>query len=32
VEVGVADAAEEDVDLHVTFGRITPGDRREGKR
>ncbi len=32
VEVGVADAAEEDFDLNVVFGRIAPGDRGGGKR
>ena len=27
MEVGVADAAEEDLDLHVALGRIAPRDR-----
>ena len=27
VEVGVADAAEEDLDLHVALGRVAPRDR-----
>ena len=27
VEIGVADAAEEDLDLNVVFGRIAPRDR-----
>ena len=32
VEVGVADAAEEDFDLHVAFGRIASRDRGGGQR
>ncbi len=32
VEVGVADAAEENLDLYVVLGRIAPRDRGGGKR
>ena len=32
VEVGVADAAEEDLDLHVAVGRVAPRDRGRGQR
>ena len=32
VEIGVADTAEQDFDLHVVFGGITPCDRVGGKR
>ena len=32
VEIGVADAAEEDFDLHVVFGWIAPRDRGGGQR
>ena len=32
VEVGVADAAEEDLDLHVVLGGIAPRDRGGSKR
>ena len=32
MEIGVADAAEEDFDLHVAFGRIAPRDRGGGQR
>ena len=32
MEVGVADAAEEDFDLHVAVGRIAPRDRGGGQR
>ena len=32
VEVGMADAAEEDLDLHVAFGRIATRDRGGGQR
>jgi hypothetical protein len=32
VEIGVADAAEQDLDLHVVFGWIATRDRRGGKR
>src|SRR5512132_1988065 len=32
VEIGVADAAEEDLDLHVAFDWIAPRDRGRGKR
>ena len=32
VEIGVADAAEEDFDLHVVFGRIASRDRGGGQR
>jgi hypothetical protein len=32
VEIGVTDPAEEYLDLHVVFGWIAPGNRREAKR
>ena len=32
MEIGVADAAEEDFDLHVAFGRIAPRNRGRGQR
>ena len=32
VEIGVADTAEEDLDLHVVFGRIPALNRRGGER
>ena len=32
MEIGVADAAEEDLDLHVAFGRIAPRDGGGGQR
>ena len=32
MKVGVADAAEEDLDLHVVLGRIAPRDRGGGQR
>ena len=32
MEVGVADAAEEDLDLHVAFGRLAARDRGGGQR
>src|SRR5574337_1098529 len=32
VEIGVADSAEEDVDLYVVCGGIAPGDRGAGQR
>ena len=32
MEIGVADAAEENLDLYVAFGRIAPRDRVGGER
>ena len=32
VKVGVADAAEENLDLHVAFGRVAAGNRGGGQR
>jgi len=32
MEIGVADTAEEDLDLYVMFARISTRDRRRGKR
>ena len=32
MKIGVADAAEENLDLHVAFGRIAPWDRVGGER
>jgi hypothetical protein len=30
MEIGVADAAEEDFDLHIVFGWVAPSDRGGG--